>query len=57
MNYRIAFPVAAVLTVLTIAGALAVCAVPSTMVWVVATFALMVSAQAFLTAAMRNIAP
>lgn len=57
MNYRIAFPVAAVLTILTLAGALMVCAVPSTLVWVGLTFALMVTAQAFLTAAMRNIAP
>lgn len=57
MNYRIAFPVAAVLTVLTVLGALTVCAVPTTLVWVGVTFVLMVSAQAFLTAAMRNIAP
>ncbi len=57
MNYRIAFPVAAVLTILTVAGTLMVCAVPTALVWVVATFALMVSAQAFLTAAMRDIAP
>lgn len=55
MNYRIAFPMAAVLTVLTLIGAALVCAVPSTLMWVVATFVLMVSAQAVLTAAMRDI--
>ncbi len=57
MNYRIAFPMAAALTVLTLIGAALVCAVPSTMVWVCATLVLMVSAQAVLTAAMRDIAP